>query len=98
MATSRKKYSQEFKDDAVELFLSSGKPIAEIGKSLGVNAGTLGNWIKKCRLEHPERFATQEPEFVSWGEHQRVVSENARLRREVEFLGKVSAFFAAKQQ
>lgn len=98
MAASRKKYSQKYKDDAVELFLTSGKPIAEIAESLGVNAGTLGNWIKKYRIEHPEKFTTEEPESVSWSEHQKVIAENARLRQEVEFLGKVSAFFAAKQQ
>ena len=98
MTTSRKKYTQKFKDDAVELFLTSDRPIVEVAESVGVKAGTLGNWIKKYRAEHPEKFATEEPESVSWAEHQAVVAENARLKQENEFLGKVSAFFAAKRQ
>jgi transposase len=35
---------------------------------------------------------------VPWDEHQEALAENARLKAEVEFLGKVSAFFAAKQK
>jgi transposase len=35
---------------------------------------------------------------VSWEEHQKTMAENERLKAEVEFLGKVSAFFAAKQK
>jgi len=98
VTTSRKKYTQKFKDDAVELFLASDRPIAHVAESVGVKAGTLGNWIKKYRAQHPEKFAGQEPESVSWADHQAVVAENARLKQENEFLGKVSAFFAAKRQ
>ncbi|WP_166827747.1 transposase [Brevibacterium limosum] len=98
MTTSRKKYTQKFKEDAVELFLTSDRPIVQVAESVGVKAGTLGNWIKKYRAEHPEKFATDEPESVSWADHQAVVAENARLKQENEFLGKVSAFFAAKRQ
>lgn len=98
MTTTRKKYTQRFKNDAVELFLASDLPITQVASNVGVKAGTLGNWIKKYRQEHPEKFDTGQPESVSVAEHQRVVAENAKLKQEIEFLGKVSAFFAAKQQ
>jgi len=29
--------------------LESGKPIAQVARDLGVNAGTLGNWVAKAR-------------------------------------------------
>lgn len=96
--TDRKKYSQKYKDDAAELVLSSGRPIAQVCVDIGVNEGTLGNWVRKYRQEHPERFATEEKAPVSWNEHQRALSEIAQLKQDVEFLGKVSAFFAAKQR
>jgi transposase len=35
---------------------------------------------------------------VAWDEHQKALAENKRLKAEVEFQGKVSAFFAAKQK
>ncbi len=94
----RKKYSQKYKDDAAELVLSSGRPIAQVCVDIGVNEGTLGNWVRKYRQEHPERFAIEEKTAVSWNEHQRALAEIARLKQDVEFLGKVSAFFAAKQR
>lgn len=98
MTTSRKKCTQKFKDDAVELFLASDRPIDHVAESVGVKAGTLGNWIKKYRSEHPEIFSTEEPESVSWAEHQAAIAENARLKQENEFLGIVSAFFVAKRR
>lgn len=57
---------------------------------MGVKAETLGNWIKRHRIEHPGRFATEEPDSMSWAEHRRAVTGNAPLKQENEFLGKVS--------
>lgn len=96
--TDRKKYSQKYKDDAAELVLSSGRPIAQVCADIGVKEGTLGNWVRKYRQAHPERFAAEEKAPVSWDEHQRALAEIAVLKQDVEFLGKVSAFFAAKQR
>ena len=96
--TERKKYSQKYKDDAVELVISSGRPIAQVCVDIGVNEGTLGNWVRTYRAEHPERFTSEEKAPVPWEEHQKLVAENAKLKQDVEFLGNVSAFFAAKQR
>ncbi|MDN6373352.1 MAG: transposase [Brevibacterium aurantiacum] len=41
--TTRKKYTRKFKDEAVELFLASDLPIAQVAAKVGVKAGTLGN-------------------------------------------------------
>ena len=46
---ARKKYTQEYKDEAVELVISSGRPIAEIARDLGINEGTLANWVNTAR-------------------------------------------------
>ena len=94
----RKKYTQQFKDDAVELVISSGRPIAQVCTDIGVNEGTLGNWVRTYRVDHPERFSGQEKAPVSWDEHQKALAEIAKLKQDVDFLGKVSAFFAAKQR
>lgn len=96
--TERRKYTDKFKDDAAELVLSSGRPIAQVAVDIGVNEGTLGNWVRKYREEHPDRFAGEEKAPVSWEEHQKALAQVAELRQEVEFLGKVSAFFAQKQR
>lgn len=96
--TDRRKYSQKYKDDSVELVLSSDRPIAQVAPEIGVNEGTLGNWVRKYRQRYPERFATEEKAPVSWEVHQKALAENAKLKQDIEFLGKVSAFFAAKQR
>ena len=96
--TDRKRYTQKHKDDAVELVISSGRPIAQIALDIGVNEGTLGTWVRKYREQHPDRFVTDQKAPVPWDEHQKALAENARLKQEIEFLGKVSAFFAAKQR
>lgn len=96
--TDRKRYSQKYKDDSVELVISSGRPIAQVAPDIGVNEGTLGTWVRKYREDHPDRFLTEEKASVPWEEHQKALAENAKLKQEIEFLGKVSAFFAAKQR
>jgi transposase len=74
--------SQKYKDDAVELVISSGRPIAQIASDIGVNEGTLGTWVRKYREEHPDRFVTEEKAPVSWKEHQKALAENAKLKQE----------------
>jgi len=43
MSESRRKFDQDFKEGAVRLVRETGRPIAQIAKDLGINAGTLAN-------------------------------------------------------
>jgi transposase len=50
MARSRyQKFDEDFKRGAVQLVLETGKPIAQVARELGINDGTLGNWVAKAR-------------------------------------------------
>jgi transposase-like protein len=40
-------FSEEFKRDAVDLVVSSGRPIAQVAKELGLDYSTLGNWVPR---------------------------------------------------
>ena len=40
------KYPDEFRREAVELVKSSGRPVAEVARSLSIAEGTLWNWVK----------------------------------------------------
>ena len=95
--SNRRKFSAEFRAEAVELVISSGRPIAQVAPEIGVVEGTLGNWVRVWREEHPEASAA-EPGPVEWAKYKALQAENAELKREIDFLGKVSAFFAAKQR
>ena len=99
MTTRRKKYDAAFREESVRLVLSSDRPVKEVAEEIGVKESTLGNWIHRYRdKEQVTAVPAEDRGPVSWDEHQEALAENARLKAEVEFLGKVSAFFAAKQK
>ena len=52
MGTKRRAYSPEYRDEAVRMVIDSSRPIAEVARDLGLNEGTLGNWVNKYRHEH----------------------------------------------
>ncbi len=91
----RKVYTPEFRDEAVKMFLGSGKPIAGLARDVGINEGTLTNWVNKYRQEHPVEDA---PLTVSERSRLQELENEAReLRMERDFLKKAAAFFAKNQ-
>jgi transposase len=46
---TRRKFDEEFKEGAVRIVRETGRSIAEVAHQLGINAGTLGNWVAKDR-------------------------------------------------
>jgi transposase len=49
MGSTRRRFTDEYKQHAVRLVLDSGDSIAEIACSIGVHEMTLGKWVKKAR-------------------------------------------------
>ncbi len=45
--TNGRKYTAEFKEEAVKLFREREETISQIARDLGINPGVLGKWIKK---------------------------------------------------
>ncbi|HEY4605652.1 MAG TPA: transposase, partial [Blastococcus sp.] len=45
------KFDEDFKSGAVRLVFETGKPIAQVARDLGVNEGTLGNWVTAARRQ-----------------------------------------------
>lgn len=96
MSEKRRKYSLEFREEAVQEVLTSGRSIAEIARSLGMNEGTLGNWVKQHRDRNPQ---AEPPLTVSERARLRELEKEVQqLRAEAAFLGKAAAFFATKSR
>ena len=84
--SKRKKYGEQFKAEAVELVLITGRSIVEVAGELGVNPGTLGNWLRLHREANPDPVKALSP--VDSARLKAVEAENANLRLENEFLKK----------
>jgi transposase-like protein len=92
IARTSRKFSPEFKDEAVKMVIESSRAIAEVAREIQVNEGTLGSWVNKYRVEH----ADEEPP-LPMSERARLRElerENRELKMKAEFLGKAAAFFA----
>ena len=75
----RRKFSEKFKRDAVEIVRSSDRSIAEVARELGIYDSSLGSWVRQDRVNRGER------EGVSSDDKDRLLEldrENARLRME----------------
>ena len=83
MSEKRKKYDREFREGAVRIVEETGKPIAQVARDLGVNEGTLGNWVTRAR---EGREGRGELTRDGLDELKRLRSENAELRMERDVL------------
>ena len=54
MAETRGKLDKDFRQGAVRLVRETGKPVAQVARELGINEGTLGNWVAKERRARGE--------------------------------------------
>ncbi|TDV43742.1 transposase [Actinophytocola oryzae] len=92
MSERRRKFSPEFRDEAVKMVIEGNRPAAQVARELGINSGTLGNWVAQYRRAHP---VDEEPLSVSDRARLRELErENQELKMRNEFLGKAAAFFA----
>ena len=83
MPEKRKKYDREFRDGAVRIVEETGKPIAQVARDLGVNKGTLGNWVNRARAEREGRGELTVDDAA---ELKRLRDEVAELRMERDVL------------
>lgn len=97
MSTRRKsrggrpsKFPPEFRRDAVALVLDESRQVADVARSVGVNEGTLGNWVRLERVERGERDGLTIDERAELVE---LRADNGQLRMERDLLKRSLAFW-----
>ena len=95
MSSKRRKFTPEFKADAVQLVVVAQRPIAQVARELEINESSLGYWVKIYREQHPDPVKAPPP--VEAARLAALEAEVRRLSEENAFLKKAAAFFARTQ-
>ena len=94
--SNRKRYSPEFKEEAVKMVIETSRPIAQVAKELGIIEQTLGNWVSAYRRDHADdEPALSVPERARLREMERELRE---IKIENDFLKKAAAYFAKEHR
>ena len=89
----KRRFSAEFKREAVTLVRNSGKSITEVARQLGLGTSLLAKWKKEVEAQEMTGLTPDELEELKL-----LRKENARLKMEVEILGEATAFFANRRK
>ena len=95
-----KRYTKQFKEEAVRLLVTSDKSIKELARELGVNDVSLATWKRQAlhNGDHPEKAgpnAIQISRTVLEQENLRLKRENESLRQQREILKKSLGILSA---
>ena len=87
------KHSEESKQEAVRIALTSGLSRERIAKDLGIGKSTLGKWVTQYRSS--DLVAAPQADLAR--ENERLRLENRILKEEREILKKATQFFASQR-
>jgi transposase len=87
---TRRKFTEEFKAEAVQMVHDSGGQIAKVARELNIFESSLGNWVRQARDR-----AEGAPSVEERAEIRELKRELERVRRERDILGKAVAYFSA---
>ena len=106
MGSTRRSFTEEYKEHAVGLVLEEGRAIAEVARNIGVHEMTLGKWVKKTKdvvaATTPADAPLTESERVELmrlrGEVKDAAAQITELQMQVDFAKKVATWFAKGKQ
>jgi len=93
----RKRYSKEFKLQAVKRCEESGKPVTEIARELDISVAKLYKWRENYYKNPDNAFQGSGHKSATAKEFEQLRRENAQLKEERDILKKSLIFFAKEQ-
>src|ERR1700677_667908 len=99
MSRTRRSFTTEYKVEAAHRVIDSGRTIAEVARELGVNEGLLGRWVADEGRRVGAAAATHNDPLPPAGPTKlaRLRKQVAEQEKDIAFLKKASAYFAASQ-
>ncbi len=96
MTATRRKYSKEFKMEAITLYENGERSLYEIERELGITKGMLGKWVENLKKQPKKEEAFPGNGRLPETEKrlQQLERENAQLRQDKEILKKVLEMFS----
>ena len=98
MVKQRKRYTREFKLQAVELTLREGATVDQVAEELGINAGMLSRWRVQLAGDPDQAFPGSGRLKERDAELSRLRRELAQARMESEILKKALAVFSRERE
>ena len=95
MNTPRRKFTKDFKLEAVKMVVEGGLSKSEVGRRLDVTPTLIGNWVQAFQADGTVAFPGNGKLKPEDEKVRRLERENRDLREQNEFLKKTSAFFAS---
>ena len=97
MSVSRRKFTVEYKIEAAHRVIDSGRTIAEVARELNIEEGPLGNWVRseRRRIEAAKGTNLEPLTAKERVELVRLRKQISELEKDMAFLGKAAAYFAA---
>ena len=89
----KRRFSTEFKREAVKLVRDSGKSITQVARELGLGTSLRAKWKKEFDAQEKSGATPDQLEELKAAR-----KEIARLKMEVEILGEATAFFANRRR
>ena len=94
MSRHYKKYSKEFKLEAIKLAEESDKPVTQIARELDIRVNQIYKWRKELTSKSNDAFPGNGKQIGKTAELTKLKKENERLRMENEILKKAAIYFA----
>ncbi len=94
MTKRRRRFTREFKLEAVRLVEETQEPVAEIARQLGIHQNLLYRWCKQLERDGEEAFPGKGRQKAREEEVRQLRRELERVREERDVLKKAVSFFA----
>lgn len=98
MGKIQKVYSKEFKEEAVRLAQTSGKPIAQIAREPGISDSAIHGWKREMAQHGQDAFPGSGHQTPLEEENRRLKREVERLQQERDILKKVLGIFSRESK